>query len=131
MLTYYDFNSMITRATKLPLAGLVFLVTCAHATELVEQKWVSVSRSLAGQVVVFGTEEPISGVTVELRSPGWKDVIATAKTDSKGRFSLEPVAKSKLFYLRVSAPGMDIYQLRVRIDKHTGQELNIHLSVAT
>jgi hypothetical protein len=26
---------------------------------------------------------------------------------------------------------MDIYQLRVRIDKHAGQELNIHLSVAT
>ena len=33
--------------------------------------------------------------------------------------------------IRVSAPGMDIYELRVRIDKHATQELTIHLSVAT
>jgi hypothetical protein len=122
---------MIARVAKLFLVGLVFSATCAHATQSVVQKWVSVSRSLAGQVVVLGTEEPVSGVTVERCSPGWNDVIASAKTDNKGHFSLEPAAKSKLFYLRVSAPGMDIYQLRVRIDKHTGQELNIHLSVAT
>ena len=131
VLTYYDLNAMIARMAKLLLAGVVFSVTCAHATELVEQKWVSISRSLAGQVVVSGTEEPMSGVTVELCDPGWKDVIATVKTDSKGRFSLEPVTKSKLFYLRVSAPGMNIYRLRVRIDKHKAQELNIHISVAT
>jgi hypothetical protein len=31
----------------------------------------------------------------------------------------------------VSAPGMNIYELRVRIDKHATQELTIHLSVAT
>lgn len=122
---------MIVRMAKLLLAGLVFSSTCAHATELVVQKRVSVSRSLAGQVVVSGTDEPLSGVTVELCSPDWKVVIASAKTNNKGRFSLEPVAKSKLFYVRVSAPNMDIYQLRVRIDEHAEQELNIHLSVAT
>jgi hypothetical protein len=31
----------------------------------------------------------------------------------------------------VSAPGMDIYQLRVRINKHSTKELAISLSVAT
>jgi 5-hydroxyisourate hydrolase-like protein (transthyretin family) len=122
---------MITKVAKLLLVGLVLSATCAYATELVLQKWVSVSRSLAGQVVVAGTSEPARDVTVELCSPGWKEVIASTKTDDKGRFSLEPVAKSKVFYLRVSAPGMNIYQLRVRIDKHVGQELKIHLSVAT
>jgi len=122
---------MIARVARLLVAGLVFSATCAHATQTVEQKWVSVSHSLAGQVVVLGTEEPASGVTVELRSPGWKEVIASVKTDNEGHFSFAPVGKSELFYMRVSAPGMDIYQLRVRVDKHSGQELNIHLSVAT
>ena len=56
---------------------------------------------------------------------------ASSKADNKGHFSLEPFAKLKLFYLRVSKPGMDAYQLRVRIGKRAGQELNIHLSVAT
>jgi hypothetical protein len=124
-------NSMIARMAKLLLVGLVFSATCAHATELVVQKKISVSHSLAGQVVAFGTEEPLSGVTVELCSPDWKDVIASAKTDNTGHFSLEPIMKSKLFYVRVSAPNMNIYQLRVRIDKRAEQGLNIHLSVAT
>jgi hypothetical protein len=121
---------MLARAAKLLLLGVIFWATCAHATELVLQKWVSVSRSLDGQVVVWGTD-PANGVTIELCSPGWKKVIASTKTDDMGRFSLKQVASSKLSYLRVSAPGMNIYQLRVRIDKHAGQELIIHLSVAT
>jgi len=82
-------------------------------------------------VVVWGTDEPVNGVTVELCSPGWKKVITSTKTDDRGHFSLKQVANSKLSYLRVSAPGMNIYQLRVRINKHAGQELIIHLSVAT
>jgi Carboxypeptidase regulatory-like domain len=122
---------MTASMSKLLFVGLILCATCAHATGLVEQRWVSVTRSLSGQVVVHGTDEPASGVTVELCSPGWKKVIGSTKTDNKGHFSLEQVAKSKLFYLRVSAPCMDIYELGVHIDKHAGQELNIHLSVAT
>jgi hypothetical protein len=92
---------------------------------------VSVSRALAGHVAVLGTEEPASGVTVELCSPDWKKIIAATKTDDEGHFSFEKPANTRLFYLRVSAPGMDIYQLRVRIEKHAAEELKIHLSVAT
>ena len=122
---------MNARAAKLLILGVIFCATCAHSTELVLQRWVSISRSLDGQVLVSGTDEPISGATVELCSSGWKKVIASAKTDDKGNFSLEQNSKSKLFYLRVSAPGMNTYQLRVRINKHAEQGLNIHLSVAT
>ena len=122
---------MSASISKLLFVGLILCATCAHATELVEQRWVSVSRSLSGQVAVLGTDEPVSGVTVELCDPGWKQVIRSTRTDNNGHFSFEQVAKSKLFYLRVSAAGMNIYQLRVHIDKHAGQELNIHLSVAT
>ena len=114
------------------LALVLFLtVQTWYATTLVVQKEISVSRALAGQVLVKGTDEPANRVTVELRSSDWRNVLASTKTDAKGHFSLEPPNTGKLFYIRVSAPGMDIYELRVRINKHSAQELTIHLSVAT
>jgi len=110
---------------------LLLAVGTGYSTERVMQKKISVSRALAGHVLVRGTDEPASGVTVELCSSDWKTVITSTKTDEKGHFSLERPATGELFYIRVSAPGMDIYELRVRIDKHATQELTIHLSVAT
>ena len=110
---------------------LLLVVGTGYSTERVMQKKISVSRALAGHVLVRGTDEPASGVTVELCSSDWKTVITSTKTDEKGHFSLERPATGKLFYIRVSAPGMDIYELRVRIDKHATQELMIHLTVAT
>ena len=117
-------------ARLLPI--VVFSVAlCGNATELVVQKEISVSRALAGLVTVLGTGEPASAVTVDLCTHDWKRVIVSTKTDDKGHFSLEQAGDTKVFYLRVSASGMDTYQLRVRIDRHAGQELNIRLSVAT
>jgi len=117
---------------RLALVALVLLlaVGTGYSTERVMQKKISVSHALAGRVLVRGTDEPANGVTVELCSSGWKTVLNSTETDEKGHFSLKPPATGKLFYIRVSAPGMDIYELRVRIDKHA-QELTIHLSVAT
>jgi 5-hydroxyisourate hydrolase-like protein (transthyretin family) len=125
---------MITRILHrlAPLAlVLLFALGTGHSTMRVMQKKVSVSRALAGHVLVLGTDEPAGGVTVELCSSDWKNVLASTKTDEKGHFSLEQSATGKLFYIRVSAPGMDIYELRVRINKHATQELTIHLSIAT
>jgi len=119
-------KQIVFLALVLSLAGQT-----GHATTLVVQKKISESRALAGQVLVRGTDEPIDGATVELRSSDWKNVLASTKADAKGHFSLEPPKRGKLFYIRVSAPGMDIYELRVRINKHSAQELTIHLSVAT
>jgi hypothetical protein len=114
------------------LALVLFLAgQTGYATTLVVQKEISVSRALAGHVLVRGTDEPADGVTVELCSPDWKEVLTSTKTDQKGHFSLEQPATGKLFYVRASAPGMDIYELRVRLKKNAGQELTIRLSVAT
>jgi len=114
------------------LALVLFLAgQTGYATTLVVQKKISVSRALAGRVLFGGTDEPADGVAVELRSPDWKNVLASTKTDAKGHFSLEPLKRGKLFYIRVSAPGMDIYELRVRIRKQAAPELTIRLSVAT
>jgi 5-hydroxyisourate hydrolase-like protein (transthyretin family) len=115
------------------LALFLFLrAQTGHATTLVVQKEISVSRALKGHVLVQGTDEPANGVTVELCSADWKTVFKSTKTDETGHFELEQPATGKLFYIKVSAPGMDIYELRVRIKKHAAaQELTIHLSVAT
>ena len=115
-----------------PLALVLLLaVQTGRTTMLVVQKEISVSRALAGHVLVRGTDEPANRVTVELCSTDWQTVLASTKTDEKGYFSLEQPATGKVFYIRVSAPGMDIYELRVRIKKQAAQELTIRLNVAT
>jgi hypothetical protein len=113
--------------------GVFYLLFAVHgyaqATLVVQQK-VSISQALAGHVNVGIAHEPAKGVTVELCSPDWQTVIASAKTDDHGYFSLEKPATGKLFYLRLSAPGINPYQLRVRIQKRGPPELTIHLSIA-
>jgi hypothetical protein len=118
---------------RLLALGLAFFVAVGtvHSTTLVVQKKISVSRTLSGHADVGLTNAPASGVMVELCSSDWKTVLASTKTDEKGHFSLEKPATGKLFYIRLSAPGVDIYQLRVRINKHAAPELTIHLSIAT
>jgi hypothetical protein len=102
-----------------------------RSTILIEQKKISFVRVLAGHVVVLGTDAPASGVAVDVCSADWKTVLASTKTDEKGYFSLGRQTSGKLLYLRLWSPGMDIYQLRVLIEKHAAHELRIRLSVAT
>ena len=114
------------------LVLLLFLtVGSAYSTSRVVQQQISVSRSLTGHVLVRGTDEPAVRATVAVCSPDCQTVLASTKTDEQGHFSLEQPATGKLFYIRVSAPGMDIYELRVRINKRARQDLTIHLSIAT
>jgi hypothetical protein len=113
------------------LARVLFLaIGTGYSTERVTQKEISVSRTLAGHVLVQGSDEPASEVTVELCTADWKTVFKSTKTDEKGHFELEQSGTGKLFYIRVSAPGMNIYELRVRIKKQAAQELTIRLSIA-
>lgn len=115
------------------MLALVLLLTVGtgYSTTLVVLKTISVSRALSGHVLVAGTDEPANGVTVELCSADWRTVFKSTKTDLQGHFLLEQPKTGKLFYIRVSAPGMDIQELRVRIKKQAAQELTIRLSVAT
>ena len=116
----------------LTLGLVLFLaVGTGHSTMTVVQKQISVSRKLAGHAEIGGTNVPANGVTVELCSSNWETVLASTKTDERGYFSLEKSATGKLFYIRLSGPGLDIYQLRVRIEKHATPELTTHLSSAT
>jgi 5-hydroxyisourate hydrolase-like protein (transthyretin family) len=78
----------IPRQIVFSVSALFLTVVTGLATMRVVQKEISVSRALAGHVLVQGTDAPADGVTVELCSSDWKTVLASTKTDEKGRFSL-------------------------------------------
>jgi hypothetical protein len=86
---------------------LAIAVNLGHSTELVIQQEPSLSRTLAGHAFVWGSNEPLSGVSVELCNSDWKAVLSTTKTDKNGYFSLEKPVTGRLFYIRLSAPGMN------------------------
>jgi hypothetical protein len=123
---------MKTQRLLLFLAAVLSLPVCSgrSQTALISQEGTVVSRALSGHVDVGITRLPAKNVTVELCSSDWQTVLASTKTDDNGHFSLGKPA-GKLFYIRVSSPGINPFQLRVRIKKGAPQDLAIHLSIAT
>lgn len=112
--------------------AIVFGALAGRAqTTVIVQEGVSVSRALAGHADIGITKVPADGITVELCSPDWQTALASTKTDKNGYFTLEKPKSGDLFYVRLSAPGVNPYLLRVRIKKHGAKELLIHLSNAT
>jgi hypothetical protein len=112
--------------------GLFSLGVCSGLaqTTLITQEGVVLTRSLSGHVNVGLEKVPAKGVTVELRSSDWRTVLASTRTDDNGYFSLKK-PPGKLLNIRLSAPGLNPFQLQVRISKHATRDLTIHLSVAT
>jgi hypothetical protein len=101
----------------------------AQVTLVVQEKEI-VSRSLSGHVNIELEKEVGKGVTVELCSPRWKTVLTSTKTNDNGYFSLKKT-RGNLFYLRFSSPGVNPFQVKVRISKHAAHDLSIHLGFAT
>ncbi|MGE0406554.1 MAG: hypothetical protein AB7O65_09655 [Candidatus Korobacteraceae bacterium] len=101
----------------------------AQTTVFIQEK-VSVSHALAGYADIGITKAPAEGITVALCSSDWSTVLASTQTNVRGYFFLETPKTGDLFYLRLTAPGVNPYQLRVRIKKNVRSELQIHLSNA-
>jgi len=116
------------------LRGCLFLTLAAsaahaQATVFIQEK-VAVSRALAGYADIGITKTPAEGITVALCNSDWSTVLASTQTDARGHFFLATPKTGDLFYLRLSAPGVNPYQLRVRIKKDARSELRVHLSNA-
>jgi hypothetical protein len=125
---------MTNRLTGVLVFGLFLVGTVSesHAqTAVIIQKWVAVSRVLAGYFDVGLVKVPAENITVEVRSSYSGTLLATTKTDPRGYFHLETPKSEGIFYLRLSAPGMNPYELRVRIRKNGPKELHVHMSIAT
>ena len=121
------------RIAKIVVGFLVFILAVAGRAQntVVEQGWVSVSRTLAGHADIGLDKGPAENVLVEVCSADWRTVVASTKTDKNGFFSLPKSKSGRLYYVRLSAYGVNPYQLRVHIEKHGPLNLRIHLQVAT
>lgn len=64
-------------------------------------------------MVVDAEGLPIPAAMIQEFSWNWEYLLAETRTDREGRFVLVPGAPVRIHYLRVSALGFDILQVRV------------------
>ena len=122
------------KTSKGVLLGIVFFFSVALSglaqSTIVVQEDVIFSRSLSGHINVGLEKVAGKGITVELCSSDWKTVLASTKSDNHGYFSFQK-PPGELFNMRLSSPGVNPLQLRVRVNRRAAHDLTIHLSVAT
>jgi hypothetical protein len=145
----------IAARISLILALIVFALP-AWAIELITIERPFRAHHLAG-VVVDSTGAPVPGVVIEdciqtfreVRAPGDaeppvfekrmildchsepKHVLASATTDSNGRFKLTDAKMRTTHYLFVYYPGFDPMQITVRLRWFAKGNLRIQLQIAT
>ena len=64
-------------------------------------------------IVVDDQGLPVLAALIEEYTWDWNYMLASTRTDREGRFLLIPGAPVRIHYLRVSALGFDLLQLRV------------------
>ncbi len=111
------------------LIGLVLVQSHAQVTVIVQEK-VSISRVLAGHVKIGVEKIAAEGISVEARSSEGK-VLALTKTDANGFFRIDSPRQSGLIHLRLFAPGVNPYELRVKLIRFGPSKLYIYMNTAT
>ncbi|HLJ76728.1 MAG TPA: hypothetical protein VKT75_04915 [Acidobacteriaceae bacterium] len=89
------------------------------------------AQHLDGTVRMHWDGQPVSNVHVEECDSGWKDVLASTQTDSRGHFHLTPLGNRPLHYIKIYAPGFNIREYRVRLSKRARPELELEINVGT
>jgi hypothetical protein len=74
-----------------------------------------------GGIVVDDQGHGIPAALIEEYSWDWKYMLASTRTDREGRFLLIPGAPVRIHYLRVSALGFDLLQVRVGQQQKAGK----------
>lgn len=120
---------------KIPLLAALFLFSTqsaanAQATIFVQERILS-ARSLEGYAYIGIDGLPAEGITVTVCSPDWIEPMETVRTGPSGYFRFETGHKDGLYYLKLSAPGVNTYQLRVRLNHRKKSLIKIALSNAT
>ena len=122
---------MLSASAKRLILGLGVCLLCTTHNALgtalaVEHPGVTVTRSLSGHVYFGDPQVPASGAHVELCSDDWKTILDSTTTDSNGAFSLTE-RPGKLFFIRISAHGVNQNLIRVRVSKRAKHDLMIYL----
>ena len=71
-------------------------------------------------VVIDDLGNPVPAALIEEYSWDWKYILASTRTDTDGRFLLVPGAPVRIHYLRISALGFDVLQVRVDEQQKAG-----------
>lgn len=90
-----------------------------------------VCTTLSGIVTAPGGQTIPNVQVLEVNSH-WKTTLRSTTTDAFGHWSLAPVPKRKVYYLRFVGPiGFNQVWIRVMIDSHNGKQLQVALPVST
>ena len=91
---------------------------------------IQIAKALTG-TVVDAVDSAVPGVRILEVSSDWKTVLRTTTTDSDGKWSLAPVPRQQLYYLRFVADGFNPLQVRVKLNRRKGRDLRFKLPIAT
>ena len=105
--------------------------TCARAqgNMTIEYK-VRDARELAG-LVIDSRGAAVPGALVADCDPKYRHVLASTKTDRKGRFTFPQAEPGSKHYLKVDSPGFDEVHAPVRIWPSAKSEISVTLHVGT
>jgi hypothetical protein len=123
------YSSALLLKITLILMGLGLDRSHAQVTAIVQEK-VSISRVLAGHLKIGIEKIPAKGISVEARSADG-NVLALVKTDANGFFRMDTPKQSGIIHLRLFAPGVNPYELRVKIKRFGPSQLLIFMNYAT
>ena len=89
------------------IATLLYFPTRIGAQDqLIELAEVQLAKSL-GASIQDPTGAPVGNAVVEEFNADWKTVLRSGATDTDGKCSLTPVARRKIYFIQISAPGFD------------------------
>jgi len=98
--------------------------------QTVEIGKIQIAKTLTG-TIVDPVDSAVPGVQVLEVSSDWKTVLRTTTTDRNGKWSLAPVPKQQVYYLRFIAYGFNPLQVRVKLNRTKGMDLRFQLPIAT
>jgi len=116
------------------VAGIAFVLMspCFAGIETVEIGNVQFAEILGG-IVIDPAGSPLADVQVIEVAPDWRTIIRITRTDADGRWSLPPVPKRRIYFLRFITKQCCFNQVRcrVKLSKRKGKELRIELPLST
>lgn len=122
---------MTRLARSIVAVAALFLPTALSAqNQMVEISNLQLANSVSA-IVQDRTGHPVPKVIVEEYDAGWKQPLRSTTSDGTGRFSFAPVTGRKIYYLQLSAPGLNPLRVRIRLVRRHRPSLTLQLVVAT
>jgi hypothetical protein len=122
---------MIGLVRSIVALAAIFLPTALNAqNQMVEISNLQLANSVFA-TVQDQTGHPVPGVAIEEYDAGWKQPLRSTTSDGTGKFSFAPVTGRKIYYLQLSARGLNPLRVRIRLVHRHRPTLRLQITVAT